>query len=101
MSLKNRSWLEKKFQQLRSSCLLTNSAEISGSKELIYQQVLRRFAHFNVMRLSTPAPLMELLLLALDEEERMGRWSESDGPKDQIAQVFSLFFQLRTLRETP
>lgn len=57
------------------------------SKELIYQQVLRRFAHFNVMRLSTPAPLMELLLLALDEEERMGRWSESDGPKDQIAQL--------------
>jgi len=39
------------------------------------------------MRLSTPAPLLELLMLALDEEERMGRWNESDGPKDQIAQV--------------
>ena len=58
-----------------------------GSKELVYQQVLRRFAHFTVMRLSTPAPLMELLMVALDEEERMGRWSECDGPKDQIAQV--------------
>ena len=44
------------------------------------------------MRLSTPAPLMELLVLALDEEERMGRWSESDGPKDQIAQVKTVVF---------
>ncbi|KAG0627652.1 hypothetical protein M758_2G218500 [Ceratodon purpureus] len=60
---------------------------VNLSKELVYQQVLRRFAHFNVMRLSTPAPLMELLMLALDEEERMGRWSECDGPKDQIAQL--------------
>lgn len=60
---------------------------VNLSKELVYQQVLRRFAHFNVMRLSTPAPLMELLMLALDEEERMGRWSECDGPKDQIAKL--------------
>lgn len=60
---------------------------VNLSKELVYQQVLRRFAHFNVMRLSTPASLMELLVLALDEEERMGRWTESDGPKDQIAQL--------------
>jgi len=44
------------------------------------------------MRLSTPAPLLELLMLALDEEERMGRWSESDGPKDQIAQVEIVIF---------
>lgn len=57
------------------------------SKELIYQQVLRRFAHFNEVRLSTPAPLYDLLMMALDEEESTGRWSESDGPKDQIAQV--------------
>ncbi|KAG0627658.1 hypothetical protein M758_2G218500 [Ceratodon purpureus] len=63
---------------------------VNLSKELVYQQVLRRFAHFNVMRLSTPAPLMELLMLALDEEERMGRWSECDGPKDQIAQVMAV-----------
>lgn len=31
-------------------------------------------------------------MLALDEEERMGRWSESDGPKDQIAQVKAMVF---------
>lgn len=60
---------------------------VNLSKELIYQQVLRRFAHFNVMHLSTSAPLMELLMIALDEEERMGRWCESDGPKGQIAQL--------------
>jgi len=60
---------------------------VNLSKELVYQQVLRRFAHFNSVTLSNPAPLFDLLLLALDEEERTGRWHESDGPKDQIAQL--------------
>jgi DNA mismatch repair protein MLH1 len=63
------------------------SVQHNGSKELVYQQVLRRFAHFNSVTLSNPAPLFDLLLLALDEEERTGRWHESDGPKDQIAQL--------------
>jgi hypothetical protein len=67
------------------------SVQHNGSKELVYQQVLRRFAHFNSVTLSNPAPLFDLLLLALDEEERTGRWHESDGPKDQIAQVILLF----------
>ncbi|KAJ7568741.1 hypothetical protein O6H91_01G046000 [Diphasiastrum complanatum] len=57
------------------------------SKELLYQQVLRRFGHFNVIQLSNAASLYELLVIALDEEEQSGRWHESDGPKDQIAQL--------------
>lgn len=34
----------------------------------MYQQVLRRFAHFNAIQLSDPAPLTELLVMALKEE---------------------------------
>eukprot|EP00897_Mesotaenium_endlicherianum_P005513 jgi/Mesen1/4990/ME000248S04271 len=60
---------------------------VTLSKEVVYQQVLRRFAHFNAMKFSAPAPLRELLLTALDDEERSGRWQESDGPKDEIASL--------------
>ncbi|RWR92654.1 DNA mismatch repair protein MLH1 isoform X2 [Cinnamomum micranthum f. kanehirae] len=41
---------------------------VNLSKELMYQQVLRRFAHFNAIQLSDPAPLTELLVMALKEE---------------------------------
>lgn len=57
------------------------------SKELIFQQTLRRFAHFNAIRLTNPAPVHDLMLLALDEEERLGKWTESDGSKDEIAKL--------------
>lgn len=57
------------------------------SKELMYQQTLRRFAHFNAMSLTNPAPVHDLMLLALDEEERLGKWTESDGSKDEIARL--------------
>jgi hypothetical protein len=55
----------------------------------MYQQVLRRFGQFNCIRLSTPAPLDQLLLIALDEEEALGRWQPNDGPKEEIAKVGS------------
>lgn len=57
------------------------------SKELMYQQVLRRFGQFNCIRLTPPAPLDQLLLIALDEEEALGRWQPNDGPKEEIAKV--------------
>ena len=41
------------------------------------------------MRLTNPAPIQELMLLALDEEECFGNWTENDGPKDEIAKVYS------------
>ncbi|KAH6558320.1 hypothetical protein KP509_1Z069400 [Ceratopteris richardii] len=57
------------------------------SKELMYQQTLRRFGRFNAMSLTNPAPIQDLVLLALDEEERLGRWTEADGSKDEIAKL--------------
>ncbi|BBN11049.1 DNA mismatch repair protein MLH1 [Marchantia polymorpha subsp. ruderalis] len=65
------------------------------SKELMYQQVLRRFAHFLPMQLSSLAPLQELFMVALDREEVEGRWHESDGPKAQIAKLNSELLQCK------
>lgn len=71
------------------------------SKELMFQQTLRRFGHFNAMRLTNPAPVYDLLLLALDEEERLGKWTESDGSKDEIARLNAkiLLTKAQMLRE--
>eukprot|EP00850_Spirogloea_muscicola_P020491 SM000217S06873 [mRNA] locus=s217:172151:179282:- [translate_table: standard] len=60
---------------------------VTLSKELFYQQVIRRFSHFNAIKLSSPAPLLELLLMALDDEEHLGNWQENDGPKEKIAEL--------------
>lgn len=59
------------------------------SKELMYQQTLRRFAHFNAIQLSDPAPLSELILLALQEEDLDPENNEKDHLKERIAEVSS------------
>lgn len=53
----------------------------------MYQQVLRRFAHFNAIQLSDPAPLSELIILALKEEDLDPESSENDDLKEKIAEV--------------
>lgn len=53
----------------------------------MYQQVLRRFAHFNAIQLSDPAPLPELILLALKEEELDADGDGNDDLKKKIAEV--------------
>lgn len=60
---------------------------VNLSKELMYQQVLRRFAHFNAIQLSDPAPLKELLLLALKEEDLDPEYEENDELKEKIAEM--------------
>ncbi|XP_016705572.1 DNA mismatch repair protein MLH1 isoform X3 [Gossypium hirsutum] len=57
------------------------------SKELMYQQVLRRFAHFNAIQLSEPAPLQELIMLALKEEDLDLESNENDELKKKIAEM--------------
>lgn len=56
------------------------------SKELMYQQVLRRFAHFNAIQLSNPAPLFELFILALKEENANSE-CENDDFNEKVAEV--------------
>lgn len=57
------------------------------SKELMYQQVLRRFNHFNAIQLSDPAPVQELIQLALKEEDLDPGNNENDDLKEKIAEV--------------
>ncbi|XP_022720170.1 DNA mismatch repair protein MLH1, partial [Durio zibethinus] len=60
---------------------------VNLSKELMYQQVLRRFAHFNAIQLSEPAPLRELIMLALKEEDLDLECNENDDLKKKIAEM--------------
>lgn len=53
----------------------------------MYQQTLRRFAHFNAIQLSDPAPLSELILLALKEEDLYPENDGKDHLKERIAEV--------------
>ncbi|KAK4490026.1 hypothetical protein RD792_000680, partial [Penstemon davidsonii] len=69
---------------------LFHSSRCPDSKELMYQQVLRRFAHFSAIQLSDPAPLSELIMLALKEEDLDPEGNENDDLKEKIAEVTRL-----------
>lgn len=60
---------------------------VNLSKELMYQQALRRFSQFNAIQLSDPAPLPELIMLALKEEDIDPECNENDDPKTKIAEM--------------
>ena len=54
------------------------------SRQLFYQIALYDFGNFGLLKLSEPAPLHELALLALDSPD--SGWTEADGPKEELAQ---------------
>lgn len=62
----------------------------------MYQQVLRRFAHFNAIQLSDPASLPELIFLALKEEDIDAEAEANDDLKHKIAEV-NITFNLNKL----
>ena len=51
----------------------------------MYQQALCRFGNFNAIQLSEPAPLLELLTMALKDDESMSDVNEKE--KLEIAEV--------------
>ncbi|XP_014896452.1 DNA mismatch repair protein Mlh1 isoform X1 [Poecilia latipinna] len=61
------------------------------SRELFYQILIFDFGNFGVLRLSTPAPLYDLAMLALDSAE--SGWTEEDGPKEGLAQYIVDFLK--------
>ncbi|WOL12698.1 DNA mismatch repair protein MLH1 isoform X3 [Canna indica] len=60
---------------------------VNVSKELMYQQVVRRFAHFNAIQLSEPAPIPELLIMALKDEDLESAGDNDDDLKTKIAEM--------------
>jgi len=52
-------------------------------RELLYQIMLSNFGNFGFIDLSSPAPIYELALLALDCPDN--GWTEEDGSKEELA----------------
>ncbi|KAG8378498.1 hypothetical protein BUALT_Bualt08G0143400 [Buddleja alternifolia] len=69
---------------------------VNLSKELMYQQVLRRFAHFSAIQLSDPAPVSELIMLALKEEDLDPEGNEDDDLKKKIAEMNTELIKQKT-----
>jgi DNA mismatch repair protein MLH1 len=65
------------------------------SRELFRQQALLRFGALPAVALSPPAPLLPLLLDALDAAEAEGRWAPGDGSKTDVARMLSQLLVLK------
>ncbi|XP_077979324.1 DNA mismatch repair protein Mlh1-like [Glandiceps talaboti] len=78
--------------QHHTKLYLVNTTKIS--QEFFYQQMIFDFGNFGILRLSTPAPIYELAMMALTSDE--SGWSEDDGPKEELAQYIVDFLQTKT-----
>ncbi|KAF7836425.1 DNA mismatch repair protein MLH1 [Senna tora] len=83
------------FALLQHNTHLYLANVVNLSKELMYQQVLSRFGHFNAIQLSDPAPLKDLIMLALKEEDLDPASIENDDLKEKIAEVIFLLVLLQ------
>ncbi|KAM9365180.1 DNA mismatch repair protein Mlh1 [Pholidichthys leucotaenia] len=75
--------------QHHTKLYLLNTTKLS--QELFYQILIYDFGNFGILRLSTPAPLYDLAMLALDSEE--SGWTEDDGPKEGLAKYIVDFLK--------
>uniref|UniRef100_A0A1A8JBC5 DNA mismatch repair protein MLH1 n=2 Tax=Nothobranchius kuhntae TaxID=321403 RepID=A0A1A8JBC5_NOTKU len=75
--------------QHHTKLYLLNTTKLS--QELFYQILIYDFGNFGVLRLSEPAPLYDLVLLALDSAD--SGWTEEDGPKEGLAQYIVDFLK--------
>uniref|UniRef100_A0A4W5NQS1 DNA mismatch repair protein MLH1 n=1 Tax=Hucho hucho TaxID=62062 RepID=A0A4W5NQS1_9TELE len=78
--------------QHHTKLYLLNTTKLS--QELFYQILIYDFGNFGILRLSEPAPLYDLAMLALDSEE--SGWSEDDGPKEGLAQYIVDFLKKKS-----
>lgn len=75
------------FALLQHNTCLYLANVVNLSKELMYQQVLSRFGHFNAIQLNDPVPLKDLIILALKEEDVDSTCSDDDVLKEKIAEM--------------
>ncbi|XP_053730698.1 DNA mismatch repair protein Mlh1 [Synchiropus splendidus] len=75
--------------QHHTKLYLLNTSRLS--QELFYQILIYDFGNFGLLRLSTPAPIYDLAMLALESEE--SGWTEEDGPKEGLAQYIVDFLK--------
>ncbi|CAH1425292.1 unnamed protein product [Lactuca virosa] len=75
------------FALLQHNTHLYLANVVNLSKELMYQLVLQGFGYFNAIQLSEPAPLQELIMMALTEEDPDSQGVENDDLKGKIAQM--------------
>ncbi|XP_057287460.1 DNA mismatch repair protein Mlh1 isoform X2 [Pezoporus wallicus] len=78
--------------QYQTKLYLLNTTKLS--QELFYQILIYDFANFGVLRLSEPAPIYELSMLALEDPE--SGWTEEDGPKEGLAEYIVEFLKKKT-----
>nr|XP_006124074.1 DNA mismatch repair protein Mlh1 isoform X1 [Pelodiscus sinensis] len=78
--------------QYQTKLYLLNTTELS--QELFYQILIYDFANFGILRLSEPAPLYDLAMLALENTE--SGWTEEDGPKEGLAEYIVEFLKKKT-----
>ncbi|XP_051772882.1 DNA mismatch repair protein Mlh1 [Ctenopharyngodon idella] len=78
--------------QHQTKLYLLNTTKFS--QELFYQILIYDFGNFGVLRLSNPAPLYDLAMLALDSEE--SGWTDEDGPKEGLAQYIVDFLKQKS-----
>lgn len=75
--------------QYQTKLYLLNTTKLS--QELFYQIFIYDFGNFGVLRLSEPAPLYDLAMLALESPE--SGWTEEDGPKEGLAEYIVQFLK--------
>ncbi|KAL4222892.1 DNA mismatch repair protein [Mactra antiquata] len=80
------------LMQHQTKLMLVNTTKLS--EELFYQLFLFDFGNFGLLRLSEPAPLLDLAMLALDLEE--SGWREADGPKEDLASYIVSFLKSKS-----
>ncbi|KAM4657857.1 DNA mismatch repair protein Mlh1 isoform 3-T3 [Amazona ochrocephala] len=78
--------------QYQTKLYLLNTTKLS--QELFYQILIYDFANFGVLRLSEPAPVYELSMLALEDPD--SGWTEEDGPKEGLAEYIVEFLKKKT-----
>lgn len=77
--------------QWQTKLYLINTTNLS--QELFYQILIYDFGNFGILRLSEPAPLYDLAILALNSPE--SGWTEDDGPKEELADYIVQFLGKR------